>query len=144
VELFITNNRHNNIRPGAQAVNQGRCQCTAERIRYFFRAHSYAYRDFCIVNRSRDDITFFAAMNVATMQTLVRDAFGELDADDIDEATQSDSVKFVNVDVNSNTYELGLIRESAKPRCPDSLHAVQSQPRHYWHKDLLTAIAELF
>ena len=51
-------------------------------------------------------------LNVANMQTLVRDAFGELDADDIDDAPQSDNGKFVNVDLNNNAYELGLIRDN--------------------------------
>jgi hypothetical protein len=149
VDQFVADGRHNNdpatVNGGGQ-ISVGACRCTGERIGYFVKAHTYGYFDFTIVNRSRDDITLFPpGMNVAAMRLLVGNVFGQVDAQTIADAAESNKLEISNVDCGGQEYEIGLVAQGTGGNVA-LIHFMPFtvDPADFWHKDLLQAVGRLF
>jgi hypothetical protein len=151
IHQFVTDNRRTlgptNV-PVTTAVTTNNIHCTGERFTYFFKAHTYAYCDFKLVNRSAADITFFSPGTVTylAMQGLVQGACLSVPTGDVDDAISGSKMAVEHYTYSGHDYELGLVKDNAVRTRAALLHFMPFtvDPADYYHKDLLTAIGFLF
>ena len=142
---FTDDGRHNNaaVPPAAAVTTNARIRCTGERIQYFMRAHSYAYHDFTIAGRTREDITFFAlGTTVADVRGWVGTALTNVDDEDVDTAAEGGPARIIVV----GTYELGLIADGGGGGRAALIHFMpySVDPARHWSSALLRAFRHLY